>query len=92
VYRQKQAPEQKNCEEMHHNVSQKMCWTLYRAVFLNVSLKSELLGVKVTTEFHRQCHKNLSLRNVKIVVDVDVINVMILTSKFQIVVSGSKFT
>jgi hypothetical protein len=64
VYRNKQVPDWKNCEEMHHNVPQKMqYWTLYRAVIQNVSLKTELLGVKVTIAFHRQCHKNLSLRN-----------------------------
>jgi hypothetical protein len=40
VYRQKQAPDQENCKEMHYNVLPKMrCRTLYRA-----SHKTELLS------------------------------------------------
>jgi hypothetical protein len=66
------------------------CWTLYRAVFLNVSLKTELLTVKVTIEFHRQCNKTLiSAQCVNCSGRVVTVNVVILTSNFQIVVSGS---
>jgi hypothetical protein len=49
---EKQVPDQKICEEKHYNVQQKMQhWTLYREVFWSVPLKTELLEVKVTTEF-----------------------------------------
>jgi hypothetical protein len=51
-------------EEMHYNVLQKMrSWTLYRAVFRNVSLKIELLRVKVTN-FTGFATKTLYLHNV----------------------------
>jgi hypothetical protein len=59
VCRKRQAPDQENCDEIHYNILQKMWRTLYRAVFWSLSLKTELLGVKVTINFHRQCHKNL---------------------------------
>jgi hypothetical protein len=69
------------------------CCTFYGAGFLSVSLKTELLEVKVTIEFHSQCHKNLiSAQCVNCSGRVVTINVMILTSKFPIVVSGSKYT
>jgi hypothetical protein len=49
VCREKQAPGWKNYEEMRYNVLQKMRrWTLYRAAFRSVSLKTELLEVEVT--------------------------------------------
>jgi hypothetical protein len=55
--------------------------------------QAPLLEVKVTIEFHRQCHKNLiSAQCVNCSGSVVTINVAILTSKFPIVVSGSKYT
>jgi len=52
VCREKQAPDQENCKEMHYNVLPKMrCGTLYWAVFRSVPHKTELLGVKVTIDF-----------------------------------------
>jgi hypothetical protein len=70
-------PGRENCEAMDYSVS----------------VKTELLEVKVTIEFHRQCHKNLiSARCVSCSGRVATINVMVLTSKFLIVVSGSKYT
>jgi hypothetical protein len=94
VCRQKQAPYWENCEAVHYNVPQKMQrWTSYRSVFWSVSLKTELLEVKVTIEFHRHCHKNLiSAQCVNCSRRVVTINVVILTSKFPTVVSGSKYT
>jgi hypothetical protein len=91
---QKESSKLENCEEMHYNVHQKMLhWALYRAVFCSVSLKTELLGVKVTIEFQRQCHKNLIFaQGVNCSGRVVTVNVVILTSKFPIVVSGSKYT
>jgi hypothetical protein len=93
VCREKLAPDRKNCEELHYNVLQKMRhWTLYRAVFWSASLKIELLEVKVTIEFHSHCHKNLICAQcVNCSGRVVTINVVILTSKFSIVVSGSKY-
>jgi hypothetical protein len=94
VRRQKQAPDWENCEAVHYNVPQKMQrWTLYRSVFYSVSLKTELLEVKVTISFHRQCHKNvISAQCVNCSGLVVTINIVILTSKFPTVVSGSKYT
>jgi hypothetical protein len=88
------APYRENCEAMHYNVLQQTrCWTLCRAVFWTVSLKTELLGVKLTTKFHRQCHKTLiSAQCVNCSGCVVTINVMIPTSKFPVVVSRSKYT
>jgi hypothetical protein len=81
---EKEAPDRESCEAMHYNVLQKMwCWILYGAVFRSVSLQTELLELKVTTEFQRQCHKNLlSAQCVNCSGRVVTINVVILTSKF----------
>jgi hypothetical protein len=66
-------------------------WTLYRAVFWSLSLKTELLGVKVTIQ--RQCRKNLIFAQcVNWRGCVVTINFVILDSNFPIVVSGSKYT
>lgn len=47
-------------EEMHYDVLlKKQCRTLYRAVFSSTSHKTVLTGVKVTTDFQRQCCKDL---------------------------------
>jgi hypothetical protein len=55
--------------------------------------KLRLLGVNVTIEFHRQCHKNLVCAQcVNLSGRVVTVNVVILTSKFPIVLSGSKYT
>jgi hypothetical protein len=54
----------KKCTKMYCRKCDTGLWTLYRAVFWSISLKTELMGVKVTTEFHRQCHKTLILHNV----------------------------
>jgi hypothetical protein len=47
--RKRHAPDQENSDEIHYNVLQKIWhWILYRAVFWNLTLKTELLGMKVT--------------------------------------------
>jgi len=58
VCREKQAPDRENCEAVHYNALSKMpCRTLYRALFSSISHKTELLRVKVTIDFQRQCCK-----------------------------------
>jgi hypothetical protein len=66
VCKEKQAPDRENCETLHYNVLLKMrCRTLYRALFSSILHKSELLGVKITVNFQRQCcKKTLSLCSV----------------------------
>ena len=60
VCREKQTPDWENSKEVHYNVLPKMqCRTAHRAVFSSVRHKTELLGVKVTTDFQGQCRINL---------------------------------
>jgi hypothetical protein len=64
---------------------------LQRAVFWIESHNTELLGVKVTVDFQRQCHKNLiSVQCVNCSGSLVTINFVIPASKFPLVVSGSK--
>jgi len=56
------------------------------AMFCSVSHKKELLGVKVTIDFQKQCHKNLI--SVQCLVTI---NFVILASEFPPVVSDSKY-
>jgi hypothetical protein len=93
VCREKQAPDRENSKEIHYNVLPKMqCGTLYRAVFLSVPHKTELLGVKVTIDFQGQCRKNLiSVQCVNCSGRLVTINFVISTSEFELVVSDSKY-
>jgi hypothetical protein len=63
VCREKQASDRENCEAVLYNVLPKMrCRTLYRAAFLSIWHKTELLVVKVMIDFQRQCCKKPYLR------------------------------
>jgi hypothetical protein len=62
------------------------------AVFISVSLKTQLLGIKVATEFHRQCRKKLiSVQRVNCSGNVVTVTFMILTSNFPLAVSDSTY-
>jgi hypothetical protein len=91
---EKDALDRESCEEMYYNILPKMlCRTLRWAVFSIELHKNELLEVKVTTDFYRQCHKNLiSAQCVNCSGCLVTTNFEILASKVPIVVSGSKYT
>jgi hypothetical protein len=76
-------------KEVHYNVLLKMrCRTVYRTVFWSVPHKTELLGVKVTIDFQRQCRKNLiTVQSVNCSGRVATTNFVIPTIKFPLVVS-----
>jgi hypothetical protein len=60
------------------------------AVFISVSLKTQLLGIKVMIEFHRQCRKKIiSVQHVNCSGSVVTVNFVISTSNFPLAVSDS---
>ena len=61
-------------------------------MFLSVPHKNELLGVKVTIDFQRQCHKNLiTMQSVNYSGRAVTTNFVIPTIKFRREVSDSKY-
>jgi hypothetical protein len=89
VSAEKDASDRESCEDMYYNILLKMLRrTLRWAVF-----SIELLEVKVTIDFYRQCHKNLtSAQCVNCSGCLVTTNFEIPASKFPFVVSGSKYT
>jgi hypothetical protein len=62
------------------------------AVFISVSLKTQILEIKVTTEFHRQCRKKLiSVQHVNCSGSVVTVNFVISTSNFPLALSDSTY-
>jgi hypothetical protein len=90
----KDASDRESCEDTYYSILPKMlCRTVRWAVFSIELHKNEVLEVKVTIDFYRQRRKNLiSAQCVNCSGRLVTTSFEIPTSKFPIVVSGSKYT
>jgi hypothetical protein len=93
VSAEKDVSDWESFEDMYYNALLKMlCKTTHCVAFWIELHKDELLEVKVTIDFYRQCHKNLFSAQFVNCSGCLATNFKIPASKFPIVVSGSKYT